>query len=151
MCYAHMVRKALESRSQIFHVLACGCTPRFCFSWKSGSGTSVVGNGAEYQTIVIDLYLSPLTVYHSMFGILWYTVILWYIWAMEVMNVWTMEIHSWNYVFFFLVPRLVYNEVCQSSINLLLKIRRGNSLPHGEHHVAPQFTITTPTVSFIYE
>lgn len=58
-------------------------------------------------------------------------------------------------VFLFLVPGLVYSGVCQSSINLQLKIRRSNSLPHGKHHVVPQFTVcqlvTTPTVYLIYD
>lgn len=51
----YMFRKALESWNQIFHVLERGCTLRFCFPWKTGSGTSVMRNGAGYQTIVIDM------------------------------------------------------------------------------------------------
>lgn len=40
-------------------------------------------------------------------------------------------------VFFGLVPGLVYSGVCQSSINLQLKIRKSNSLPNGKHHIVP--------------
>lgn len=62
----YIFRKALESQSQFFHVLECGCALCFCFPWKAGSGTSVMRNGAEYQTIVIDTCV--LITFHSISG-----------------------------------------------------------------------------------
>lgn len=83
----YIFRKALEKQRRIFHVLEWGCTLHFCFLWKAGSDTSVMGNGTEYQTMLSLLLISYECVYHF-----WQ-----YIWAMEVMNVWwTMGIHSWN-------------------------------------------------------